>query len=158
MLNKVILIGKISGDPELRYFKNSNTITIIKLMTNENINGVVQNNWHRIVLNKKNNQLKKNMIIVVTGKIKTRRWLDNKNKSNYITEIIAEEIKVISDNEINYKKENDEKKIEGKEWIDNDKNNTDIEKNIEEKEGVEDMEEENDNDNINEYYDEKDEY
>ncbi|BEH03918.1 hypothetical protein NDNC_0840 [Candidatus Nasuia deltocephalinicola] len=96
MLNKVILIGKIFGDPELRYFKNNNVITIIKLITFENNDeGEKQNSWHRIIINKKYTGLKKNMIILVMGKIKTRRWVKN-NKYNYITEIISEDIQIIN--------------------------------------------------------------
>lgn len=40
MFNKVILIGEIVMDPELRYFKDNSVITVIKLITRENINNI----------------------------------------------------------------------------------------------------------------------
>lgn len=44
MLNKVILIGKIGIEPEIKYFKNNSGITILKLITTENINNKKNNN------------------------------------------------------------------------------------------------------------------
>lgn len=44
MLNKVILIGKIGVEPEIKYFKNNIGITILKLITIENINNKINNN------------------------------------------------------------------------------------------------------------------
>ncbi len=102
MLNKVILIGKIGVDPEIKYFKNNVGITILKLVTIENINNKKINNWHRIIIKNVNKYFKKNMLIYVLGKIKTRKWLNSKNEYNYITEIFADEAKIIN----NYHKKN----------------------------------------------------
>ncbi len=115
MLNKVLLIGKIGMEPEIKYFKNNNAITILKIITIENINNKKNNNWHRVIINNVNEYLKKNMLIYITGKIKTRKWINSKNEYNYITEIFAEEVKIINSNynnnnidEKNNKKENEE--------------------------------------------------
>ncbi|WP_259292908.1 single-stranded DNA-binding protein [Candidatus Nasuia deltocephalinicola] len=104
MLNKVILVGKIGVEPEIKYFKNNIGITILKLITTENINNKKNNNWHRVIINNINKYFKKNMLIYVLGKIKTRRWLNSKNEYSYITEIFADEIKIINND---YKKNND---------------------------------------------------
>ncbi len=105
MLNKVILIGKIGVEPEIKYFKNNIGITILKLITTENINNKKNNNWHRVIINNINKYFKKNMLVYLLGKIKTRRWLNSKNEYSYITEIFADEIKIINND---YKKDNDE--------------------------------------------------
>ncbi|WP_259286071.1 single-stranded DNA-binding protein [Candidatus Nasuia deltocephalinicola] len=104
MLNKVILIGKIAVEPEIKYFKNNNAITVLKLVTTESSGNKQDNDWHRIIINNVNKYLKKNMLIFIIGKIKTRRWLNLKNEYNYITEIFADEIKIIN---YDYKKNND---------------------------------------------------
>ncbi|WP_259286298.1 single-stranded DNA-binding protein [Candidatus Nasuia deltocephalinicola] len=103
MLNRVILIGKIGVEPEIKYFKNNIGITILKLITVENINNKINNNWHRVVVKSVNKYFKKNMLVYILGKIKTRKWLNLKNEYNYITEIFADEIKVINND---YKKNN----------------------------------------------------
>ncbi|WP_259289710.1 single-stranded DNA-binding protein [Candidatus Nasuia deltocephalinicola] len=111
MLNKVILIGKIGVEPEIKYFKNSNAITVLKIITTEKINNKKNDNWHRVIINNINKYLKKNMIICIIGKIKTRRWMNSKNEYNYITEIFADEIKIISHD---YEKNNNMEKYEDK--------------------------------------------
>ncbi len=103
MLNKVILIGKIGAEPEIKYFKNNIGITILKLITIENINNKINNNWHRVIIKNINKYFKKNMLVYILGKIKTRKWLNSKNEYNYITEIFADEIKIINND---YKKNN----------------------------------------------------
>ncbi|QND78521.1 Single-stranded DNA-binding protein [Candidatus Nasuia deltocephalinicola] len=114
MFNKVILIGEIVMDPELRYFKDNSVITVIKLITRENINNIKDLQWHRIILKGKNKILKKNMIILIEGKIKTRRWMDN-IKYNYITEIFADNIKILD-----YKNYNNSYKSEKNDYINSD--------------------------------------
>ncbi len=112
MLNKVILIGKIGVEPEIKYFKNNNSITVLKVITTENINNKKNDNWHRVIINNTNKYLKKNMIICIIGKIKTRRWMNSKNEYNYITEIFADEIKIINNDY--YEKNNNIEKYENK--------------------------------------------
>ncbi|AGS33207.1 ssDNA-binding protein [Candidatus Nasuia deltocephalinicola str. NAS-ALF] len=145
MFNKVILMGEIAMDPELRYFKDNSVITVIKLITRENINNIKDLQWHRIILKEKNKILKKNMIILIEGKIKTRRWMDNV-KYNYITEIFADNIKILDNkNYNNYKnKKND--------YIDNDeKEENDENDNY----NLEDSEYENKNSKIDELIDDE---
>ncbi|ALP70023.1 Single-stranded DNA-binding protein [Candidatus Nasuia deltocephalinicola] len=120
MFNKVILIGEIAMDPELRYFKDNSVITVIKLITRENINNIKDLQWHRIILKGKNKVLKKNMVILVEGKIKTRRWMDN-IKYNYITEIFADIIKILD-----YKNYNNNKN-KNNDYVNNDEKEEDNE-------------------------------
>ncbi|WP_259289062.1 single-stranded DNA-binding protein [Candidatus Nasuia deltocephalinicola] len=137
MLNKVILIGKIGTEPEIKYFKNNSGITILKLVTTENINGKKNNNWHRIIINSINKYFKKNMFVYILGKIKTRRWLNSKNEYNYITEIFTDEIKIINNdykknnNDLNEEneeiKENKEDNLENEIFKNNEINNNEIE-------------------------------
>lgn len=147
MFNKVILIGEIAMDPELRYFKDNSVITVIKLITRENLNNIKDLQWHRIILKGKNKILKKNMSVLIEGKIKTRRWMDN-IKYNYITEIFADIIKILDyKNYNNYKSKNIDYINNNEEKEENDRNN---DYNIEEENEYEGIDKnKNDDDLIN---------
>lgn len=141
MLNKVILIGKIGMEPEIKYFKNSNSITVLRVITTENIKNKKNDNWHRVIINNANKYLKKNMIVYIIGKIKTRKWMGSKNEYNYITEVFADEIKIINydyeknndieknENKIEENEENPEDSIFENDEIENNKNSENIDKN-----------------------------
>ncbi|BBA85288.1 single-stranded DNA-binding protein [endosymbiont of Sipalinus gigas] len=99
-INKVILIGNLGQDPEIRYMPNGNAVTNIRLATSENWKdkqtGEVKEKteWHRIVFFGKlaeiaNEFLKKGSQIYVEGQLQTRKWQDNNGNNKYITEVIV---------------------------------------------------------------------
>ena len=105
-INKVILIGNLGKDPEVRYAANGNAITTITLATSESWKDkdsgeqVEKTEWHKVVLFKKlaeiaGEYLKKGSKIYIEGKLQTRKWQDNDGKDRYTTEIIASEMQML---------------------------------------------------------------
>lgn len=100
-VNKVILIGNLGKDPEVRSFEGGNKVAKFSLATNEihkdKTTGqrVEQTEWHNIVLwshlaELAESYLKKGHQIYLEGKIKTRSWDDKEGKKHYITEIFGD--------------------------------------------------------------------
>lgn len=99
MVNKVILIGNLGKDPEIKRFDNGGVIARFPLATNENYmdkSGEWQTitDWHNIVLRGRTAEraekyLKKGNTIFIEGKIRTRKWQDANGNDHYTTEIIA---------------------------------------------------------------------
>lgn len=99
-INKVILVGYLGQDPEVRYMKNGSAVTNITLATSETwkdknsgeIKGKTE--WHRIVFFNKlaeisGEYLRKGSQIYVEGSLQTRKWKDQNGIERYITEIIV---------------------------------------------------------------------
>lgn len=102
-LNKVILIGNLGGNPEVRYTQNGHAIANISLATTttrrDRESGEVQERteWHRIVFFNRLAEivgefLKKGSKIFVEGTLRTRKWTDKNGMDRYTTEIIASEM------------------------------------------------------------------
>lgn len=99
-VNKVILIGNLGKDPEMKTLEGGNKICKFSIATTETYKdkgGEKRQNteWHNIICWNKlaeiaEKYLKKGSQIYVEGKIKTRSWDDKDNKKCYMTEIIAE--------------------------------------------------------------------
>lgn len=97
-VNKVILIGNLGADPEIRYFEGGNMVANFNVATSETYtkNGekVTQTEWHRIEvwenLAKVAEQfLKKGNQVYVEGKIRTDSWQDKDGNTKYSTKIRA---------------------------------------------------------------------
>ena len=98
-LNKVMLIGNLGADPELKYTQNQLAVTQLRVATNERTKGPDgtwsdKTEWHRVVVFGKTAEnccqyLKKGRSVFVEGKIQTRKWQDKEGRDNYTTEIIA---------------------------------------------------------------------
>ncbi|MCR3755223.1 MAG: ssDNA-binding protein [Candidatus Westeberhardia cardiocondylae] len=100
-INKVILIGNLGQDPEIRYIPNSETaIANINLATSENWKDKKTGNikekteWHKIVLFGKLAEIAKEFLhkgsqIYIEGSLQTRKWKDQYGQNHYITEIIV---------------------------------------------------------------------
>lgn len=106
-VNKVILIGNIGADPEVRYLDNDRAVARFSIATDESyIDSVTQEkkkmvHWHPIVCwNAKaifaDNHLKKGMKIYVEGKLSSKSWQDDKNYTVYQNEIVVDEIKILA--------------------------------------------------------------
>jgi single-strand DNA-binding protein len=101
-INKVILIGNLGGDPEIRYTPQGNAVANFRLATNESWtdkNGQKQERteWHRIVVWGKlaelcGEYLQKGRQVYLEGKLQTREWTDKENRKNYTTEIVANQV------------------------------------------------------------------
>lgn len=106
MLNKVMLIGRLGGDPEVRYTTSGTQVTNFTLATNERWTGADGNKqdrteWHRIVTFGKlaeicGKYLNKGKLVYIGGRIQTRQWEDRDGNKRYTTEIVAQEMQMLS--------------------------------------------------------------
>ena len=99
-VNKVILIGNLGKDPEVRSIEGGAKVASFSLATNEVFKGkdgnkVEQTEWHNIVVWRglaelAEKYLKKGSQIYLEGRIKTRSWDDKEGNKRYITEIVGD--------------------------------------------------------------------
>jgi len=99
MINKVILVGNLGADPEVRSLENGAKVARISVATNENYqdkSGEWQKitEWHNIVAwrglaERAENYLKKGAMVYVEGKLTTRKWQDQNGNDRYTTEVVA---------------------------------------------------------------------
>ena len=104
-VNKVILIGHLGADPEIRYTQNGAPVANLRLATSEswkNKNGQKEERteWHRVVAWSKlaelaGQYLSKGRQIYVEGRLQTRSWDDKDGNKRYSTEIVATNIQFL---------------------------------------------------------------
>jgi single-strand DNA-binding protein len=105
-LNKVMLIGNLGADPEIRYTAGGSAIANVRLATAESWrdkeSGEQQERteWHRVVFFGRlaeiaGEYLKKGSQIYVEGRIQTRKWQNKEGNDQYSTEIIANEMQML---------------------------------------------------------------
>lgn len=103
--NKVLLIGNVGRDPEVRHLESGVAVASFTLATTERYkdrNGVMQDQteWHNIVCWRNLAELSEKYInkgsqIFVEGKIRTRSWSDQTGQKRYTTEIVADNIRLL---------------------------------------------------------------
>ena len=109
-INKVILIGNLGRDPEVRYTPNGNAICNISVATTRNWkyktsgDKVEETEWHRVVFYDRlaeiaGEYLKKGRPVYVEGRLKTRKWQDKDGKDVYTTEVIADNMQLLGGRE-----------------------------------------------------------
>lgn len=108
-VNKVILVGHLGKDPEVRHLENGVNVASFSLATTETItnkNGERQDltEWHNIVVwrglaDVAEKYLKKGKQIYVEGKIRTRSWDDKEGVKRYTTEIVADSFTMLGKKE-----------------------------------------------------------
>lgn len=105
-INKVILIGNLGSDPELRHTNNGQAVAQFNLATNESWGGrdgserQERTEWHRIVAWGKlaeicNEYLRKGRQVYIEGRIQTRSWQDKDGNKRYTTEIVAQNMMML---------------------------------------------------------------
>ncbi len=104
-VNKVILIGNLGADPEMRYTPSGAAVCELRLATNESWtdrSGERQERteWHRVVVWGKRAEvvskyLSKGRQVYVEGRIRTRSWEDKEGNKRYTTEIIADTVQFL---------------------------------------------------------------
>lgn len=105
-VNKVILIGNIGQDPEVRYTPAGSAITNISLATSESWKdkqtGQPQERteWHRVVFYNRlaeiaGEYLRKGSKVYIEGSLRTRKWQDQQGQDRYTTEIIADQMQML---------------------------------------------------------------
>ncbi|KUG06314.1 single-stranded DNA-binding protein [Solirubrum puertoriconensis] len=104
-VNKVILIGHLGTDPEVRHLEGGSTVAQFRLATNEFYkdkqgNRVERTEWHNVVAwrglaETVEKYIKKGQQVYVEGKIRTRQYQDKDQQTRYVTEIVADEITML---------------------------------------------------------------
>ena len=108
-VNKVILVGNLGNDAEVRYMPNGNAVANLSLATSESWKdqqGQVQERteWHRLTMYRRlaeiaGEYLKKGSQIYVEGKLQTRKWQDQQGQDRYTTEIIVDQMQMLGGRE-----------------------------------------------------------
>ena len=98
-LNKVMLIGNLGADPEIKYSPSGTSISNIRLATSENRKNSdgeweERTEWHRVVMYGRQAEickdyLRKGSKIYVEGRLQTRSWDDQDGKKHYMTEVVG---------------------------------------------------------------------
>ena len=105
-VNKVILIGNLGKDPEIRHLENGATVANFSIATSENYKDrktgekVSQTEWHNIVAWRglaeiAEKFIKKGDKIYIEGKLKTRTWQDKEGNNRYSTEVITDNLTML---------------------------------------------------------------
>ena len=105
-VNKVIIIGNLGQDPEIKYMPNGNAVANVTVATSESWKdkntgeNVDKTEWHRVVFFRRlaeivGEYLKKGSKVYIEGKLQTRKWQDKNGKDNWTTEIIANEMQML---------------------------------------------------------------
>lgn len=101
-LNKVMLIGRLGADPDVRYTQSGLPVVRFNLATNERVpvgegNWEDRTEWHRIVVFGKTaencaNYLSKGRLVYVEGRLRTNQWEDAQGTRRFTTEIVASDV------------------------------------------------------------------
>ena len=105
-VNKVILVGNLGKDPEVRYMANGAAVCNATLATTESWKDKQsgeqkdKTEWHNIVFYRRlaeiaGEYLKKGSQVYIEGKLQTRKWQDNTGNDRYTTEIVADEMQML---------------------------------------------------------------
>jgi len=105
-INKVILIGNLGRDPEVRYMPSGSAVTNVSVATSDSWrdkqSGEMQERteWHNVVFFGKlaeiaGEYLKKGSKVFVEGSLRTRKWQDKSGADRYTTEIVANEMQML---------------------------------------------------------------
>lgn len=105
MLNKVMIIGRLGRDPELRYSQSGSPVCTLNIATDESYtdrdgNRVDRAEWHRVVVFQKaaencSQYLTKGSLVFVEGSLQTRKWQDQQGQDRYTTEIKAQRVQFL---------------------------------------------------------------
>ena len=105
-INKVILVGNLGGDPEMRYMPNGEAVARLSVATSESwkdkTTGETQERteWHRVVMFRRLGEiagqyLRKGAKVYIEGKLRTNKWQDQSGQDRYTTEIVADQMQML---------------------------------------------------------------
>ena len=109
-VNKVILIGNLGRDPEVRYAPSGSAICNVTIATTRNWKNrdsgekQEETEWHRVVFYDRlaeiaGEYLKKGRPVYVEGRLKTRKWTDKDGQDRWTTEIVTEQMQLLGSRE-----------------------------------------------------------
>ena len=105
-VNKVILVGNLGRDPEMKYTASGAAIANVTIATSESWNDkqtgekVEKTEWHRVVAFQRlaeimGEYLKKGSQVYIEGKLQTRKWQDQNGQDRYTTEVVANDMQML---------------------------------------------------------------
>ncbi|MGQ3891833.1 single-stranded DNA-binding protein [Legionella sp. CNM-4043-24] len=105
-INKVILVGNVGVDPDVRYLPNGNAVTTLSIATSETWKDKQtgdkqeRTEWHRVVCFNRLGEIageyvRKGSKLYVEGSLRTRKWQDQQGQDRYTTEIVANDIQML---------------------------------------------------------------
>lgn len=105
-VNKVILVGNLGADPEVRYLPSGDAVANIRLATTDRYKDKQSGDfkeaaeWHRVAFFGKlaeivGQYLKKGSSVYIEGRIRTRKWQDQAGQEKYSTEIVADQMQML---------------------------------------------------------------
>jgi single-strand DNA-binding protein len=105
MLNKVMLIGNVGKDPEIRHLENDVAVVTLPIATTERFkdrSGTVkeQTEWHNVVFWRNlaevvEKHVRKGSQVFIEGRLRTRNWEDQSGQKRYVTEIVADTMRLL---------------------------------------------------------------
>ena len=105
MLNKVMLIGRLGADPEIKYSQGGSPIANLRIATDESYtdrNGQRQEKteWHTVIAFQRTAEicqqyLHKGSLVYIEGKLQTRKWQDKQGQERYTTEIQCQRLQML---------------------------------------------------------------
>lgn len=109
-INKVILVGNLGNDPEVKFMPSGNAVTNVSVATSESWKDKQtgqrqeRTEWHRVVFFNRlaeiaGEYLKKGSKVYVEGSLRTRKWQGQDGQDRYTTEIVAAEMQMLGGNE-----------------------------------------------------------
>jgi single-strand DNA-binding protein len=106
MVNKVILVGNLGADPEIRYTQSGTPVVNFRIATTERWKSPdgqqqEQTEWHSIVAWRRLAEicaeyLAKGTKVYIEGKLQTRKWQDQNGNDRYTTEIVARDMQILT--------------------------------------------------------------
>lgn len=106
-VNKVIIVGFLGGNPEMRSMPNGDAVTNVSIATSET--WIDKNSgekkekteWHRVIFFRRQAEiaaqyLKKGSLVYIEGQISTRKWQDKNGQDHYTTEIFGSDLKMLN--------------------------------------------------------------
>jgi single-strand DNA-binding protein len=107
MVNRVILIGNLGADPEIRSLESGVSVARLRIATSENYKDKNTNEWkeltewHTVTMwrglaDRAENSLRKGMQVYIEGKLSTRKWTDQEGKERYSTEVVANYLRIVN--------------------------------------------------------------
>ena len=109
-VNKVIVLGNLGKDPEVRYTPNGSAVCNLRIATTRNWKSkdsgekMEETEWHSVVLYDRQAEiageyLKKGRPVYIEGRLKTRKWTDKEGVEKYTTEIVADSMQLLGGRE-----------------------------------------------------------
>ena len=108
-LNKVMLVGHVGADPDVRYTPKGTAISNFNLATNDSHKDdkgewVENTEWHKLVFWGKKAEfteqyVKKGSLILVEGRLQTRNWDDKEGNKHYVTEVVGDRLTLLGSNQ-----------------------------------------------------------